>query len=62
MRHLVHNLRDNPADAGIDDQHEELGHAWLVHHFGPEVTEPVRLHIAAKRCLCAMEPDCFAKL
>ena len=40
--HLVHNLGDNPADAGIDDRHEELGHAWLVNHFGPEVTEPVR--------------------
>ena len=60
--HLVHNLGDNPADAGIDDRHEELGHAWLVNHFGPEVTEPVRLHVAAKRYLCAVEPDYFAKL
>jgi gamma-butyrobetaine dioxygenase len=24
--------------------------------FGPEVTEPVRLHVAAKRYLCAIEP------
>ena len=55
--HLVHNLGDNPADAGIDDQHEALGNAWLVNHFGPEVTEPVRLHVAAKRYLCAVEPD-----
>ena len=60
--HLVHNLGDNPSDAGIDDRHEELGHAWLVNHFGPEVTEPVRLHVAAKRYLCAVEPDYFAKL
>ena len=60
--HLVHNLCDNPADAGIDDRHEELGHAWLVNHLGPEVTEPVRLHVAAKRYLCAVEPDYFAKL
>jgi len=30
--------------------------------FGPEVTEPVRLHVAAKRYLCAVEPDYFAKL
>ena len=60
--HLVHNLGDNPADAGIDDQHEELGNAWLVNHFGPEVTEPVRLHVAAKRYLCAVEADYFAKL
>lgn len=60
--HLVHNLGENPADAGIDDRHEELGHAWLVQHFGPEVTEPVRLHVAAKRYLCAVEADYFAKL
>ena len=60
--HMVHDLGDNPADAGIDDRHEELGHAWLAAHFGPEVTEPVRLHVAAKRYLCAVEADYFAKL
>jgi predicted HD phosphohydrolase len=47
--HMVHDLGENPADAGIDDRHEELGHAWLVNYFGPDVTEPVRLHVAAKR-------------
>ena len=26
------------------------------------MTEPVRLHVAAKRYLCAAEPDYFAKL
>lgn len=60
--HMVHDLGDNPADAGIDDRHEELGHAWLQAHFGPEVTEPVRLHVAAKRYLCAVEADYFGKL
>lgn len=60
--HLVHHLGENPADEGIDDMHEELGNAWLVKYFGPEVTEPVRLHVAAKRYLCAAEPDYFAKL
>ena len=60
--HMVHDLGENPADQGIDDRHEELGHAWLRSHFGPEVTEPVRLHVAAKRYLCAVEADYFAKL
>lgn len=60
--HMIHSLGENPADAGVDDKHEELGHAWLVQHFGPEVTEPVRLHVAAKRFLCGTEPDYFAKL
>ena len=60
--HLVHDLGENPAAEGVDDRHEELGHAWLIRHFGPEVTEPVRLHVAAKRYLCAMEADYFARL
>src|ERR1700759_3898661 len=40
--HLVHALGDNPAEAGIDDRHEERGHEFLRAWFGPEVTEPVR--------------------
>ncbi len=60
--HLVHDLGEDPADAGIDDKHEELGHIWLAQHFGPDVTEPVRLHVAAKRYLCATEADYFGKL
>ena len=60
--HMVHDLGEDPAKDGIDDKHEELGHAWLVRWFGPGVTEPVRLHVAAKRYLCASEPDYFSKL
>ncbi len=60
--HLVHDLGDEPAAAGIDDEHEAVGHAFLTRWFGPEVTEPVRLHVAAKRYLCATESDYFAKL
>ena len=60
--HLVHDLGDNPAEAGIDDLHEQRGYQFLAAWFGPEVTEPVRLHVAAKRYLCATESDYFAKL
>lgn len=60
--HMVHGLGDNPAAGGVDDRHEVLGHAYLATRFGPEVTEPVRLHVAAKRYLCATEPDYFGKL
>lgn len=60
--HLVHEFGEDFTDQGIDDRHEELGHAWLARNFGPAVTEPVRLHVAAKRFLCATEPDYFAKL
>jgi [1-hydroxy-2-(trimethylamino)ethyl]phosphonate dioxygenase len=60
--HMVHGLGENPAEAGVDDRHEALGHAFLVRYFGPEVTEPVRLHVAAKRYLCAIEPDYVGQL
>jgi phosphonate degradation associated HDIG domain protein len=60
--HLVHDLGDNPAEAGVDDQHEARGYEFLTAWFGPEVTEPVRLHVAAKRYLCATEADYFSKL
>jgi len=60
--HMVHDLGDNPAEAGLDDQHEMRGHAFLARHFRPDVTEPIRLHVAAKRYLCAIEPDYFTLL
>ena len=60
--HMVHGLGENPAKEGVDDRHEEVGRAYLAALFGPEVTEPVRLHVPAKRYLCATEPDYFARL
>ncbi|MER5636628.1 TauD/TfdA family dioxygenase [Kitasatospora sp. NPDC002227] len=41
---------------GNDNRHSHTGADWLSRHFGPEVTEPIRLHVAAKRYLCAVEP------
>lgn len=60
--HLVHELGEDPALDGLDDRHEELGAVALAQWFGPEVTEPIRLHVAAKRYLVATEPDYAAKL
>jgi phosphonate degradation associated HDIG domain protein len=51
-----------PARRRTDDRHEILGAAALAKAFGPAVAEPVRLHVAAKRWLCAVEPDYFAQL
>jgi gamma-butyrobetaine dioxygenase len=48
--------------AGRDNDHGERGAAWLARWFPPAVTEPVRLHVAAKRYLCAAEPGYFALL
>lgn len=53
--HLLHG-DESLADGGIDGRHEELGADWLAAHFGPEVCDPVRLHVPAKRYLCAVDP------
>jgi phosphonate degradation associated HDIG domain protein len=48
--------------AGTDDRHSETGAAWLSRWFGEGVTEPVRLHVDAKRYLCAAVPNYAAAL
>jgi phosphonate degradation associated HDIG domain protein len=60
--HLLDGQDENLATRGLDGQHEELGCAWLTTHFEPEVTEPIRLHVAAKRYLCAVDPSYLASL
>jgi [1-hydroxy-2-(trimethylamino)ethyl]phosphonate dioxygenase len=60
--HLLHDLPEDIADRGIDSQHESLASAWLSQYFPQEVSEPVRLHVAAKRFLCANMAGYFAEL
>ncbi|MFO1352720.1 MAG: HD domain-containing protein [Gammaproteobacteria bacterium] len=60
--HLLHGLGEDIAERGIDGRHEYAGASWLAQHFAPEVSEPVRLHVAAKRYLCAVDPAYHAAL
>lgn len=60
---LLHDIGHmaNPQDAasavsGIDARHEVLAARLLADLFGPEVIEPIRLHVRAKAWLCATEP------
>jgi phosphonate degradation associated HDIG domain protein len=54
--HLIHGGPEDAADQGLDTEHEEVGFRFLALRFPPEVVEPVRLHVAAKRYLCAVDP------
>ncbi len=45
-----------------DWKHEDVGARYLARWFGPEVTEPVRMHVAAKRYLVATDPTYLAAL
>jgi [1-hydroxy-2-(trimethylamino)ethyl]phosphonate dioxygenase len=60
--HLLHGEDEGVADGGTDMEHELLGDEWLSARFGPEVTQPIKLHVAAKRYLCATDPAYFGKL
>ncbi|MFB6893766.1 phosphonate degradation HD-domain oxygenase [Kitasatospora sp. NPDC056327] len=54
--HFRGTLHGRDLMAGQDNRHSDTGADWLARWFGPEVTGPVRLHVAAKRYLCAVEP------
>lgn len=60
--HLLHDLPEDAPDQGVDDRHEITGGHWLEKHFGEPVAGPVRLHVPAKRYLCAVDPDYHALL
>ena len=53
---------DDIADWKQDARHELSGSRWLAARFGPEVSEPVRLHVPAKRYLCATDPGYMSQL
>jgi len=53
--HMIHDLGEEPAVAGVDDLHQRLGADFLSRWFGGNVTRPVRMHVAAKRYLCQAE-------
>jgi phosphonate degradation associated HDIG domain protein len=60
--HLIDHVPRDIADWTRDAQHECLGSLWLSRRFPPEVFEPVRLHVSAKRYLLATDPAYFTQL
>ena len=60
--HLLHDLPDAAPEQGIDDRHETSGFHYLSKLLPPAVTEPIRLHVPAKRFLCAVEPAYMEQL
>jgi len=62
LGHLLHGMPENIASRDLDARHEELGAVWLSRHLPDTVVEPVRLHVAAKRYLCALDADYQSRL
>lgn len=60
--HLLHTLPDDAPEKGIDDCHEDLAARALDGLFELPVIEPVRLHVPAKRYLCATDASYQSEL
>ena len=56
LGHLLNLQGDTPSARGIDDQHQYYAIPFLRPLFPPAVIEAIRLHVDAKRALCALEP------
>ena len=59
---LLHDLGATPTLQGVDDVHQYRALPFLRGLFGDEVLEPIKLHVDAKRYLCATRADYFAAL
>ena len=57
LGHLLNDRGETPTARGIDDVHQYAALPFLRPLFCDDVLEPIRLHVDAKRYLCATEPD-----
>jgi len=65
LHDIGHFVGDFPIDAlekGINNCHESAGSAFLEPFFPASVTEPIRLHVAAKKYLCAIDESYIKRL
>jgi phosphonate degradation associated HDIG domain protein len=65
LHDIGHFIGEHPIEAlenGIDNDHETIGANYLQAHFADSISEPVRLHVPAKRYLCATDPEYFGRL
>ncbi len=62
LGHLLNLRGETPTERGIDDLHQYYALPFLRAVFTDAVLEPIRLHVDAKRCLCAMDPAYHARL
>ncbi len=57
LGHMLSGLEGSPTTRGIDDGHERIASDLLRAPFGLSVSEPIALHVRAKRYLVALYPD-----
>jgi len=62
LGHLLNRQGATPTMRGIDDQHQYFAIPFIRGVFPASVVEAIRLHVDAKRALCALEPDYYERL
>ncbi|HMQ59431.1 MAG TPA: HD domain-containing protein [Flavilitoribacter sp.] len=63
LGHFLADSLDRPINpTKVDDLHENLAADFLRDFFPPEVTEPIRLHVDAKRYLCSVDTGYYGSL
>ncbi|WP_233835088.1 phosphonate degradation HD-domain oxygenase [Paraburkholderia sp. ZP32-5] len=62
LGHLLNLQGETPTQRGIDDLHQYYALPFLRPVFPEAVLEPIRLHVDAKRCLCAIDATYFGQL
>jgi len=62
LGHLLNLQGDTPSARGVDDQHQYFAIPFLRALFPAAVIEAIRLHVDAKRALCAIEPEYYDAL
>ena len=60
--HFTNEFGDDYVEQGIDNLHDEAGARVLEGFFPPVVVACVKLHVSAKRYLCAVDKSYFTKL
>jgi phosphonate degradation associated HDIG domain protein len=60
--HLLNDRGETPTLRGVDDLHQYAALPFLRHLFPESVHGPIRLHVDAKRYLCATRPGYHARL
>ncbi|MPW21096.1 phosphohydrolase [Paraburkholderia sp. CNPSo 3157] len=62
LGHLLNRQGETPTARGIDDLHQYFALPFLRPVLPEAVLEPIRLHVDAKRCLCAIDATYFGRL
>lgn len=62
LGHLLQDLGETPTLRGVDDMHQYAALPFLRGLFGARVLGAIKLHVDAKRFLCATRPGYHAAL